>query len=114
MIKGRTKAFTICILTYVRKANKETTKGQNWQEGRNKQVNFHRKIKRNYSATRTDFKDVKWIQLAQDGLKFVNIVKTDFQVSVYKRRKFLNHQCAQTAPRRPLATEPADATSYWT
>jgi len=27
VIKGRTKNFTICILTYVRKAIKETTKG---------------------------------------------------------------------------------------
>jgi hypothetical protein len=47
-------------------------------------------------ATRTDFKDVKWTEQTQDVLKFVNSMKRDVQVSVYKRRKFLNHQCAQT------------------
>jgi hypothetical protein len=31
VIKGRTKTFTICILTYFRKAIKETTKRQTWQ-----------------------------------------------------------------------------------
>jgi hypothetical protein len=31
VIKGRTKNFTTCSLTYVRKANEETTKGQSWQ-----------------------------------------------------------------------------------
>jgi hypothetical protein len=84
-----------------------------WQWWRNKQVYFHRKIKRNHSATRTDFKDVKRTEQVQDWLKFVNIMKTDVQVSVYKSRKFLNRQCAQTAPRRLWATEPVDATSYW-
>jgi hypothetical protein len=31
VIKCKTKIFTICILTYVRKEIKETTKGQIWQ-----------------------------------------------------------------------------------
>jgi hypothetical protein len=31
VIRGRIKNFTIFILTYVRKAIKETTKGQSWQ-----------------------------------------------------------------------------------
>jgi hypothetical protein len=39
---------------------------------------------------RTDFKGVKWNEQAQDGLKFVNIMKTDVQISSYKSRKFIN------------------------
>jgi hypothetical protein len=67
-------------LTYVRKAIKETTKGQIRQGWRNKQVYFHRKNKRNHSAKFTDFKDVKLTEQLHDGLKFVNIMKTDVHV----------------------------------
>lgn len=42
------------------------------------------KTKRNHFATRIDFKDAKWTEQAQDGLKFINIVKTDKHVSIYK------------------------------
>jgi hypothetical protein len=31
VIKGRTKIFTICVLTYVRKAIKEKNQRQMWQ-----------------------------------------------------------------------------------
>jgi hypothetical protein len=69
----------------------------------------------NHSATRTYFKDVNWTEQAQDGLKFFSIMKTDVHDSIYeyKSRKFLNRQCVQTAPRNPRATEPVNATRYW-
>jgi hypothetical protein len=49
----------------------------------------------NHSANRTDFKDVNWTEQAQDGLKFVNIIKTQLHDSIckYKSMKFLNRQC---------------------
>jgi hypothetical protein len=42
----------------------------------------------------TDFKDVKWIEQAQDGLKLFSTMKTELHVSVYKSRNFLNRQSA--------------------